>query len=134
MQLHDAPIDVAEIQRELANGRHLIDITTIGRRSGQPRRLEIIFHLIGGRTYISGMPRAGHTRAWLRNLAADPHFTFHLKGPVSADLAATARIVSDEAERRAIFTEIVKTWDGQDLETMVLHSPLIEVTLPALAS
>lgn len=134
MQLHDDPIDVAQIQHELANGRHLIDITTTGRQSGQPRRVEIVFHLIGGRIYISGMPRAGHTRAWLRNLAADPHFTFHLKGPVSADLAATARIVSDEAERRAIFTEIVKTWEGQDLETMVLHSPLIEVTLPALAA
>ncbi|MEP6637918.1 MAG: nitroreductase/quinone reductase family protein [Chloroflexota bacterium] len=121
------------ISRALSHG-HLIDITTTGRRSGQPRRVEIVFHNLAGRLYISGMPRAGHTRAWLRNLAADPHFTFHLKGPVTADLPATARIVTDETERRAIFTEIIKVWHGQDLETMVRHSPLIEVTIEALAA
>lgn len=121
------------VQRALSHG-HLIDITTTGRRSAETRRIEIVFHNIVGRLYISGMPRAGHTRAWLRNLAADPHFTFHLKGPVTADLPATARIVTDETERRAIFTEIIKVWDGQDLETMVRHSPLIEVTIEALAA
>ena len=80
------------------------------------------------------MPRAGHTRAWLRNLAADPHLTFHLKRTVAADLPATARIVTDEAERRAVFTEIVKVWTGQDVETMTRYSPLIEVTLDDLAA
>ncbi len=121
------------VQRALSHG-HLIDITTTGRRSGEPRRVEIVFHNIAGRLYISGMPRAGHTRAWLRNMAADPHFTFHLKGPVTADLPATARIVTDETERRAIFKEIVKVWHGQDLETMVRDSPLIEVTVETLAA
>ena len=101
-----------QTQRALSHG-HTIDITTTGRRSGAPRRIEIVFHNIGGRLYITGMPRAGHTRAWLRNLADDPHFTFHLKGPVAADLPATARIITDEAERRAIFAEVVKVWHGR---------------------
>jgi deazaflavin-dependent oxidoreductase (nitroreductase family) len=117
-----------QTQRALSHG-HTIDITTTGRRSGAPRRIEIVFHNIGGRLYITGMPRAGHTRAWLRNLAADPHFTFHLKGRVAADLPATARVITDENERRAIFAEVVKVWRGQDVETMTKDSPLIEVTL-----
>jgi hypothetical protein len=65
----------------------------------------------------------------LLNLEADPHMTFHLKGAVTADLAATARIITEEAERRAILTEVVKVWDRMDLETMTSLSPLIEVTI-----
>ncbi len=117
-----------QIRRALLTG-HVIDITTTGRRSGTPRRIEIVFHNIGGRIYISGVPRADHTRAWLRNLADDPHLTFHLKGAVTADLPATARIVTDEQERRAILTEVAKTWGRHDVETMTKYSPLIEVTL-----
>jgi deazaflavin-dependent oxidoreductase (nitroreductase family) len=122
-----------QVRRALTRG-HLIDITTTGRRSGRPRRIEIVFHNLGGRIYITGMPRADRTRAWLHNLATDPHFTFHLKGSVAADLPATARIVTDEAERRAVFTEVVKAWRGQDIETMTRYSPLIEVTLDDLAA
>ena len=133
MQLHNDPAMDPQIRRALARG-HVIDITTTGRRSGKPRRIEIVFHNLGGRIYISGTPRASHTRAWLRNLAADPHLTFHLKRTVAADLPATARIITDEAERRAVFTEIVKVWNGQDIEIMTRYSPLIEVTLDDLAA
>jgi deazaflavin-dependent oxidoreductase (nitroreductase family) len=121
------------VRRSLSQG-HVIDITTTGRRTGQPRRIEIVFHNFDGHLYISGMPRAGRTRAWLHNLEADAHLTFHLKGQPSADLPATARIVTDEAERRSIFERVAQVWKGQDVETMVRHSPLIEVTLDALAA
>ena len=118
-----------DVRDALDRGRPLIDITTTGRRTGKPRRIEIVFHRIDGRFYISGSPVADRTRAWLHNLEADPHFTFHLKGRVTADLPATARIITDEAERRALFAEIVKTWTNQDVETMTRYAPLIEVTL-----
>jgi deazaflavin-dependent oxidoreductase (nitroreductase family) len=133
MQLHRSFTMDDQVRRSLDRG-HLIAITTTGRRTGRPRRIEIVFHNLGGRIYITGMPRAGHTRAWLRNLAADPHFTFHLEGSVAADLPATARIVTDGAERRAVFAEVVKVWNGQDIETMTRHSPLIEVTFEDLAA
>ena len=113
------------IRRALSRG-HLIDITTMGRRSGQPRRIEVVFHNIGGRIYISGMPGR---RAWLANLAANPNFTFHLKGPVKADLPATARVITDEAERRQVFGEIVKAWRNQNPDTMTARAPLVEVTI-----
>jgi deazaflavin-dependent oxidoreductase (nitroreductase family) len=113
------------VQRALRRG-HTIDITTIGRRSGQPRRIEIVFHNFDGRIYITGRP-SHRTRAWIHNLEADPRFTFHLKGAVGADLPATARIVTEESERRDIFRKVITVWTTQDLETMTRYSPLIEV-------
>ena len=106
---------------------HTIDITTKGRKSGQARRLEIVFHNIGGRIYISGTPYPGK-RKWLLNLEADPQFTFHLKGRTRADLPAVARVIDDETERREVLPHIARAWKRNDLNRMVRYSPLIEVT------
>jgi deazaflavin-dependent oxidoreductase (nitroreductase family) len=105
----------------------IIDITTTGRVTGEPRRLEIVFHNVGGRIYISGIPST-RRRSWLANLEAEPRFTFHLKGKVRADLPATARIIDEETERREILPHIARNWGRKDLEQMVRYSPLIEVT------
>ena len=81
---------------------------------------------------ISGAPGP---RDWLANLAADPRFVFHLKRGVVADLPATARIVTDEAQRRHLLEPICRTWNRLgDLESFVARAPLIEVTFddPAL--
>jgi deazaflavin-dependent oxidoreductase (nitroreductase family) len=121
------------IRQALAQGQ-VIDITTTGRRTGEPRRIEIVFHNIGGRIYITGMPRPDRRRSWLANLEADPQLTFHLKRSVAADLPATARIVAGEAERRAVLAEVAKVWRGQDVEAMVRYSPLIEVVFDDLAA
>jgi deazaflavin-dependent oxidoreductase (nitroreductase family) len=107
---------------------HTIDITTTGRKTGEPRRLEIVFHNIDGRLYISGTP-SPRRRSWLANLDANPKFTFHLKGKVRADLPATARVIDGQAERREILPHIARTWKRNDLDQMVRYSPLIEVTL-----
>jgi deazaflavin-dependent oxidoreductase (nitroreductase family) len=106
-----------------------IDITTTGRISGGPRRVEIVYHVFNGRIYISGMPNAHRKRAWLANLEANPAMTFRLKGAVAADLPATARVITDSAERRQILEQIARVW-RRDPETMIEHSPLIEVTIP----
>jgi deazaflavin-dependent oxidoreductase (nitroreductase family) len=109
-------------------GSQTIDITTTGRRSGEPRRLEIVSHNVAGRIYISGMPFPKR-RSWLRNLDAHPSFTFHLKGKVRADLPATARVIDEEPERREILPHIARIWGRKDLEKMIKESPLIEVTI-----
>jgi deazaflavin-dependent oxidoreductase (nitroreductase family) len=116
------------IDQALEHGQ-TIDITTTGRRSGRPRRLEIVFHNIGGRLYISGIPRP-QKRDWLLNLEADPRFTFHLKGRVRADLPAVARVIEDEAERRKVLPTVARNWRRTDIEQMVRYSPLVEVTFP----
>ena len=116
------------IQAALERGG-VIDITTLGRRSGTPRRIEIVFHNIDGRIYISGQPRP-EKRDWLRNLEADPKLTFHLKGRTEADLPAIARVIDQEPERREIIPHIARAWKRTDVAEMVRHSPLIEVTFP----
>jgi deazaflavin-dependent oxidoreductase (nitroreductase family) len=105
----------------------VIDITTTGRKTGQPRRIEIVFHAIDGRVYISGFPR-NKKRSWLANLEARPDFTFHLKGTVRADLSARARPITDPGERRRLLTEVQKTWPQVNLDDAVAMSPLVEVT------
>ena len=107
----------------------IVDITTTGRRSGDPRRIEIVFHNVDGRIIISGMPMRERTRAWLHNLEADPRLTLHLKQGVTADLPATARIVTDEAERRDLLVHVARNWNRTDVDAMVAWSPLIEVTV-----
>jgi len=126
------PSDGDKVRQALSRSG-VIDITTTGRKSREPRRIEIFFHRIDGRIYISGMPRP-EPRKWLRNLEADPRFTFHLKRDAQADLPATARVISDESERRALLPAIAKAWKRNDLEEMVRYSPLIEVTLEANAA
>lgn len=131
-KLSGKDLDAGRIRTALASGK-VIDITTTGRQSGEPRRIEIVFHNIDGRIYVSGIPRP-EPRAWLKNLEANPRFTFHLKGETQADLDATARIIGDESERRAVLPAIARNWKRDDLEDMVRYSPLIEVTLIELAA
>lgn len=117
------------IRRALSRGQ-VIDITTKGRRTGRSRRIEIVSHVFGGHIYISGLPST-RTRAWIRNLEADPNMTVHLKEPSPiADLSATARIITDEPERRGILDQVARVWRRTDVAEMVRHSPLIEVTVP----
>jgi deazaflavin-dependent oxidoreductase (nitroreductase family) len=122
------------IAAALASG-HYIDITTTGRRSGLPRRLEIAIHRFDGRWYISGSP-SPRKRSWIANLEADPRMTVHLKGPGPiADLPATARIIDAEPEVREVMPRIAAAWRRRDVEQMIAASPLIEVifTEPAAA-
>jgi deazaflavin-dependent oxidoreductase (nitroreductase family) len=114
------------ISHALSRG-HVIDITTTGRRTGKPRRVEIVFHNFDGRLYISGMP--GRKRAWLANLETDPNFTFHLKAGVTADLPARARVITEPAERREILAKVAQAWRRNDVDVMVDSSPLIEVEI-----
>ena len=105
-----------------------IDITTVGRKSGKPRRIEIWFHRFGGRYYIAGTPGP---RDWYANLTANPEFTFHLKGSAQADLLARATPILDENERRRILLPIVDR-AGQEVsewEAWIKGSPLVEVEL-----
>jgi deazaflavin-dependent oxidoreductase (nitroreductase family) len=114
-----------------------IDITTTGRRSGEPRRIEIVFYRLGDDVYLSGIP-APQTRDWLANLAAHPRFTFHLKHHVVADLPATATVIADPAERRRVLAVFVEEfnrrrdpdseWPVAVLDEWVAQSPLAQVT------
>jgi deazaflavin-dependent oxidoreductase (nitroreductase family) len=103
-----------------------IDITTTGRRSGQPRRIEIWMLVVDGRFFITGTPGA---RDWLANLRADPHLTVHLEHGVVQDLEAEATEIRDEPTRRRVLTHAAASWYRSQavLEELVAAAPLVEV-------
>jgi deazaflavin-dependent oxidoreductase (nitroreductase family) len=103
-----------------------IDITTTGRRSGRPRRIEIWFHNLDGRIYITGLPGR---RDWYANVVANPEFTFHLKQTARADLPARTRPITDEAERREVLAEVLGRLGRDELDRWVADAPLVEVEL-----
>jgi F420H(2)-dependent quinone reductase len=111
--------------------RRTVDITTTGARTGKRRRIEINFWHVNGRWYLANAPTP---RSWFANLRANPHFTFHLKHGVNADLPATAVAVTDDATRRRVLGAIIDEAiaHGQlrppvSLDDWVAQSPLVEI-------
>jgi hypothetical protein len=116
----------AGIRQALARDR-TIDITTTGRASGRARRVEMWFHNLDGRLYLTGTPGS---RGWYANVRAHPDFTFHLKESARADLPARATPILETTQRRTILARILDSLGrGRDLEAWVRESPLVEVTL-----
>jgi deazaflavin-dependent oxidoreductase (nitroreductase family) len=116
------------IRQALATGL-TCDITTTGRTSGKPRRIEIWYVLIDGRVYITGTPGP---RDWYANLLAQPRFVFHIKEGAQADLPARAIAITDSTERRQILGAVMRSnsWfraQNYDLDAWVAASPLVEV-------
>jgi hypothetical protein len=120
-----------------------VDITTIGRRSGEARRIETVFYRYGDSIYLSGIP-SPRPRAWLLNLAADPHLTFHLKHGVMADLPATATVITDPVELRRVLAKLVdefnqrhtshSPWPRGVLDDWVAQSPLAKLSFETIES
>jgi hypothetical protein len=103
-----------------------VDITTRGRRSGAPQRIETWLYRGEDRFYLTGLPGK---RGWYANLVASPEFTLHLKGSLIADLPATARPIVEEGERREMIAAIIaELGEPRDLEAWVAGSPLVEIT------
>lgn len=116
-----------QISQALATDR-IIDITTTGRRSGAPSRIETWFYRADGRLFLTGSPGK---RDWYANLLATPEFLFHLKRSVEADLSARAAPITDPTIRRAIFTEILEDIGrpSSDIDAWLAGSPLMEITI-----
>lgn len=116
------------ITRALARGL-TCDITTIGRKSGQPSRIEIWYFNVDERVYLTGTPGP---RDWYANLLARPRFTFHVKEGARADLPARAVPITEAAERRRIMAQVLRynSWFAAqrfDLDDWVAGSPLVAV-------
>jgi deazaflavin-dependent oxidoreductase (nitroreductase family) len=138
MSVDDAVARALALGPESTAAEHTIDITTVGARTGLERRIEVWFHRVDGRWYLSGVPGP---RGWYANLRANPRFVVHLKNGVRADLPATAVPVDDPEQRRRVFVEILKLQDQphtarpvprQHLEDWVAGSPLVEIVFDHL--
>jgi deazaflavin-dependent oxidoreductase (nitroreductase family) len=105
-----------------------VDITTIGRRSGLPRRIEIWMMAVDGRFFLTGTPGR---RDWMANLAADPTLIVHLKRHAHVDLAARAVTVVDPALRRIVLEHLNSEWyrEQEPLDVLLADAPMVEVVL-----
>ena len=120
---------------EQALGRSgIVDVTTTGRKTGQPRRIEIYLHNLDGEFYLTGKP--GFPRDWIANLLADPRMTLHLKRGVAADLAGTAEVLTDpEDKARIILRARVESWGADpdqaraELDHWVATAPLARLSI-----
>jgi deazaflavin-dependent oxidoreductase (nitroreductase family) len=111
----------------------VIDITTIGARSGSLHRVEIVFHHIDGSYYITGKP--GVKRDWLANLNANPEFTVHLKRGPTVDVPAAAQEITNQDQRaKVLYRILTESWDNEPskaehiLPRWVEDAPLVEFT------
>lgn len=107
-----------------------IDLTTIGRRSGKEARIEIWWFRVDGRFVITGTPGK---RDWFANVQADPKVVIHTS---FGDFPGTAKVITDEAFRRRVFTDPAVGWyrSQSELDTLVATAPMIEIHLDPISS
>lgn len=115
-----------DVRKSLLAGG-VCEITTTGRKSGEPRRIEIRLHNIDGKLYFSGQPGK---RGWYANLLANPEFTIHLTRDVKEDVPARAVPVKDPTERRRVFVKMLDNIGRpEQLEDRMTRSPLVQLVV-----
>lgn len=102
-----------------------IDLTTFGRKSGRPRRIEIWWFHVDGRFIITGTPGQ---RDWLANVRANPTVVIHVDGQ---DIETTARPIEDRQHRLEVFSQPETRWYSTqaELDRLVAEAPMIEIDL-----
>ena len=85
-----------------------VELTTFGRKSGQPSRRIIWVTALDGKLYIrSGL---GLTRDWPKNLLANGRAILHIAGQ---DVPVRARHVTDPAEARAMHAPVKQKYNAE---------------------
>lgn len=118
MALHESTI------KSLAATR-TIDLTTIGRRSGEHRTIEIWWFHVDDRFIITGTPGR---RDWLANVRADNSV---LISTSFGEYIGNAIEIDDPEFRRSVFTDPSTSWytTQEELDALVDTAPMIEVVL-----
>lgn len=116
---------IEQIHRLLGDAA-TVDITTRGRASGLPRRIEIWTFRVDGRYVITGTPGP---RDWYANVLAHPQLILHATGPPPVDLPAVAVPVDDAYFRHRVFTAPHTSWyrSQSALADLIATSPMVEV-------
>ncbi len=114
------------LNRDALASQQTIEISTIGRRTGERRRIEIWWFEVDGRYVITGTPGK---RDWIANLKANPRLVIHVAG---YDIEATASPIDDHSFRRRVFTRPETSWYASqaELDHLVATAPMVEIHLP----
>jgi deazaflavin-dependent oxidoreductase (nitroreductase family) len=87
------------------NGGAVLLLTTIGRKSGKPRTVPVIY-LVDGSSYVVTASAAGRDRhpAWLFNLLNNPQVRVQVK---NKQMNALAEVV-DAEKKRALWAQLIQ--------------------------
>lgn len=86
-------------------------LTTTGRRTGRPHRIEIWYALDGGTLYL--LAGGGRSSDWVQNLSTDPAVTVEIDGVIRPARARVLEAVEEaELARSLVFTKYSARYDG----------------------
>ncbi|MFT3899361.1 MAG: nitroreductase family deazaflavin-dependent oxidoreductase [Gordonia sp. (in: high G+C Gram-positive bacteria)] len=94
------------------------ELTTVGRKSGEPRSTFVRAYRDGDRAYLVAI--TGEQTLWLKNIRADPHVTLRFRG---STLQGIARAPRDD-ERAAIVEQFSRTHPFDYAENLFHRSGL----------
>ena len=104
--------------------KQVLYLTTIGRKTGLPREVEIWFVTCGGRFYV--FAETGETANWVRNIRQEPTVTVRIG---EGQIEAVARVLDPQTDRGlwdqvAAIADSKYGWgDGLPVEITPLSSP-----------
>jgi deazaflavin-dependent oxidoreductase (nitroreductase family) len=75
-------------------GMQVLHLTTIGRRTGLPRKIEIWFVVCRDRFYL--FAETGEAAAWIKNIRSNPEVTLHIG---ERQFGAMARVLDRDTDR-----------------------------------
>jgi deazaflavin-dependent oxidoreductase (nitroreductase family) len=93
------------------NGMPMLELTTIGRKSGQPRSSMLSAPIVRGSVYVVVASRGGDDvhPAWLLNLQQNPNVRVAVQG--GPPVAMRARVAS-AAERAELWPQVTARWSN----------------------
>jgi deazaflavin-dependent oxidoreductase (nitroreductase family) len=100
-------VNVSGVALGELGGQDFCYLTTTGRRTGRPHRIEIWFGARDGTLYL--LAGGGRRSDWVRNLEASPEVTVEIGPRV---WQAVARIVTERAEDRAARELLASKYQG----------------------
>ena len=105
------------------------EVSTVGRRSGRTRRVEIWYVVVDGQIVLTGTPGVRH---WLANLREHPEAVLHLREPVG-DFEVVADEVMDPATRRRVIEHAwrLQPWyaaQPYSIDDWVSSAPMVTLT------
>jgi hypothetical protein len=100
-----------------------IDLTTIGRRSGEHRTVEIWWFHVDDRFIVTGTPGR---RDWLANVRSDNSV---LVTTPFGEFLGNAIEIADAEFRRRVFTDPATRWYStqEELDELVSTAPMVEI-------
>jgi deazaflavin-dependent oxidoreductase (nitroreductase family) len=102
-----------------------IEMTTIGRRSGERRTIEIWWFHVEGRFIVTGTPGR---RDWYANVLSNPKV--HISTSIGT-FSATAVTIEDAEFRQVVFADSSVNWYSSqaELHRLVETAPMVEIRL-----